>query len=84
MERSLNNILLNIQDSTPINQIKSWIEQNNKGNDVELTIDTGLQTFAYNLLEGHKGAVVAMNPSNGKIYCMVSRPGFDPNILESN
>lgn len=84
LERSLNNTLLNIQDSTPINQIKSWIEQNNKGNDVELTIDTGLQTFAYNLLEGHKGAIVAMNPSNGKIYCMVSRPGFDPNTLESN
>ncbi len=49
-----------------------------KGNDVTLTIDANLQQIAYEGLKGYKGAVVAIEPSTGKVLAMVSRPAFDP------
>src|SRR5260370_13361942 len=32
-------------------------------------------------LEGHNGAIVALNPHNGEILAMASRPTFDPNAF---
>ncbi len=49
------------------------------GDNIYLTIDVNLQKKAYELLKGKSGTIVAMNPKNGKILCMVSTPGFDPN-----
>lgn len=82
LERTLNKTLLGIED-TPISEIMGWIENNSVGNDVALTIDTNAQMTAYNLLEGHIGAAVAMNPKTGEIYAMASRPTFNPNDLEN-
>ncbi len=49
------------------------------GNDLHLTLDLVLQQEAETLLEGHRGAVVAMDPSNGDVLTMASSPGFDLN-----
>lgn len=49
------------------------------GNDVVTTIDTTLQKAAYDALGNNKGAVIAMEPSTGKILAMVSKPDYDPN-----
>jgi penicillin-binding protein 2 len=49
------------------------------GRDLKLTIDVDLQIAAEEALEGKNGAVVAINPRNGEILAMVSRPTFDPN-----
>src|SRR5580700_1613289 len=49
------------------------------GNQLKLTVDLDLQIAAEQALEGKNGAVVAMNPRNGEILAMVSRPTFDPN-----
>ncbi len=56
------------------------------GYDLNLTIDNDLQTYAYNQLNGRNGAVVALEPSTGKILAMVSYPDFDPSAaaLEEN
>ncbi|MFB2922674.1 penicillin-binding protein 2 [Aerosakkonema funiforme] len=51
------------------------------GEDVHLTIDLDLQKAAEAALGNHRGAVVAMNPNNGAILAMVSRPAFDPNLF---
>ncbi len=32
-------------------------------------------------MEGKRGAVVALDPRNGEVLAMVSRPIFDPNIF---
>ena len=80
----MNNVLLDIDAGTPIQQLQSWIRDNKKGNDIVLTLDTGLQSYAYNLLEGHKGSIVALNPKTGEVYAMASRPTFDPNTLENS
>ena len=49
------------------------------GKDLELTIDLDLQAVAELAMDGKSGAVVALDPRNGEILAMVSRPTFDPN-----
>ena len=51
---------------------------------IVLTIDKDLQLEAYRLLEGKKGAVVALEPDTGKILSMVSYPDFDPENISQN
>jgi penicillin-binding protein 2 len=51
------------------------------GRKLKLTIDLDLQKAAEEALEGKNGAIVAMNPRNGEILAMVSRPTFDPNVF---
>jgi penicillin-binding protein 2 len=49
------------------------------GNKLKLTIDIDVQKAAEQALEGKNGAIVAMDPRNGEILAMVSRPAFNPN-----
>src|SRR5437016_4576369 len=49
------------------------------GKQLKLTIDIDLQIAAEQALGGKNGAIVAMDPRNGEILAMVSRPTFDPN-----
>lgn len=51
------------------------------GKDVRLTLDLDLQKVAEAALGNYKGSIVAMNPNNGEILAMASRPAFDPNKL---
>ncbi len=52
------------------------------GDSLITTIDTRLQKAAYEALEDHRGAVIVMEPSTGKIRAMVSKPDFDPNEID--
>ena len=49
------------------------------GKPLRLTIDIDLQIAAEEALGERNGAIVAMDPRNGEILAMVSRPTFDPN-----
>jgi penicillin-binding protein 2 len=58
------------------------------GHDLQTTIDLDLQVVAELAMDGptkelhvaHKnGAIVALDPRNGEVLAMVSRPTFDPN-----
>jgi penicillin-binding protein 2 len=49
------------------------------GQKLKLTIDIDIQKAAEQAMEGKNGAVVALDPRNGEILAMVSRPAFDPN-----
>jgi len=49
------------------------------GKQLKLTVDLDLQIAAEEALGDKSGAIVAMNPRNGEILAMVSRPTFDPN-----
>ena len=53
------------------------------GSNLILTIDYNLQTLAESLMDGKAGAVVALDPRNGKILAMVSSPAFDQNMFIS-
>ncbi|MFF6790587.1 peptidoglycan D,D-transpeptidase FtsI family protein [Streptomyces filamentosus] len=49
-----------------------------KGGDVVLTLNGAAQKAAYKGLGGNTGAVVAIEPSTGKILAMASTPSYDP------
>lgn len=50
-----------------------------RGSDVYLTIEPRLQRLADELLRGHSGVAIVMNPNSGAILALASKPGFDPN-----
>jgi peptidoglycan glycosyltransferase len=49
--------------------------------DVRLSVDARFQELAARLLGDRRGAVVAIEPSTGRILALVSSPGFDPSRL---
>jgi penicillin-binding protein 2 len=51
------------------------------GKPLQLTIDLDLQAVAELTLENRRGAVVALDPRNGEVLAMVSRPAYDPNLF---
>lgn len=51
------------------------------GDNLYLTIDDRLQRIAFKALGKQRGAVVAINPQNGNLLCMVSRPSYNPNAF---
>ncbi len=53
----------------------------NMGDTVISTLDASLQSKAYYALGDRRGAIVALEPSTGKIRAMVSKPDFDPNTI---
>lgn len=55
-----------------------------KGNDLILSIDLSLQKLAYQKLGRRKGAIVAIEPSTGRVLAMVSKPGYNPQLLEND
>lgn len=56
-------------------------DKKTNGDNCNITIDSRLQDTAYQGMGSYKGAVIAIEPSTGKILCMVSRPDFDPNTV---
>ncbi len=51
------------------------------GYNLFLTIDQDLQLLVEKEMEGKHGAVVVLNPQNGNILAIVSKPSFDPNLF---
>jgi penicillin-binding protein 2 len=51
------------------------------GRNLKLTLDLDLQAVAELAMENRRGAVVALDPRNGEVLAMVSRPAFDPNAF---
>jgi penicillin-binding protein 2 len=51
------------------------------GHTLTLTLDRDLQDVAERALGDSDGAIAAIDPRNGEILVMVSKPAFDPNIF---
>lgn len=64
-----------------LNEVK---EEKNMGDRVITTLNHKLQQTAYNALGDYRGAVIALEPSTGKILAMVSKPDFNPNDVNSH
>ncbi len=47
------------------------------GDQLYLTIDLRLQAFADSLMEGKRGAVVAIDPRDGEVLTFLSKPDYD-------
>src|ERR1051326_6157249 len=48
-----------------------------EGDDLYLALDAGVQALAESLLSDHRGAVVAVNPDDGGIIALASKPDYD-------
>ncbi len=55
-----------------------------QGGSVVLTINPAAQQAAAQGLSGHRGAVVALDPSSGAILALYSAPSYDPSKLSSH
>jgi peptidoglycan glycosyltransferase len=89
MERSQNSFLSGEDDRLFVNRLVDLVNGNaTKGGNVVLTINPAAQKAAFDGLRGLgpgvQGAVVAIEPSSGKVLAMVSLPTFDPNKLASH
>jgi penicillin-binding protein 2 len=51
------------------------------GEDIELHMDLRMQRLAHKLLDGQRGAIVAVEPSTGGLLALASVPGFDANLF---
>lgn len=78
------NFNLLTSNANPIEKIFNELsEKKNVGDNIVTTLDVELQKVAYNALGNHKGSVVVLEPSTGKILAMVSKPDYDPNQITS-
>jgi len=51
------------------------------GTDLVLSIDFEVQKVAEEAVWDQRAAIVAIDPGNGDVIAMASRPGFDPNLF---
>ncbi len=51
---------------------------------ITLTIDKDLQQQTQDAMDGLPGAVVVMEVNTGKVLAIVSSPGYDPNLYDTN
>ena len=51
------------------------------GDDLMLALDLRAQQAAETALGDRRGAVVAIDPANGDVLALASRPGFDPSLF---
>ncbi len=51
------------------------------GKDLTLSLDLSLQKAAESALGDRRGAVVAIDPTNGEVLAMVSQPSYNPNLF---
>ncbi|MFD0704614.1 peptidoglycan D,D-transpeptidase FtsI family protein [Alloscardovia venturai] len=87
VEASRNSQLSGQASGLWISRLKNLLTGNtDSGAVITTSIDTKLQKLAYQLLttHGYDGAVVAMEPSTGRILAMASTPSYDPNALASH
>ena len=51
------------------------------GNSLQLSIDIKLQKMIEDLYGNRRGVAIAMDPRNGELLAMVSKPTYDPNLF---
>ena len=80
-------------ESNPTEELPDHVKEPEPGNNLTLTIDADLQRVVETELEaalertrsagyeGRGGAIVAMDPENGEVVALASRPDFDPQLF---
>ncbi len=69
-------------DAAGLYQKSLGVKPSKKGRDIKLTLDLNLQLVAEEVLRDKKGgAVIAMDPRNGAIRAIASKPTFDLNFF---
>lgn len=82
LEGAMNDALTGKANDQFFGQLEAIITgKDPKGAAVALTVDPVIQQVAFDALGANTGAVVAIEPSTGRILAMVSKASYDPNAL---
>lgn len=85
IEQAMNQELSGTAGSQFLSRLEQIVTgQPQRGSNVALSLDPVVQRAAFEALGELQGAVVAIEPSTGRILAMVSSPGFDTNALASH
>jgi penicillin-binding protein 2 len=68
-------------DARDTSQVLLENEAPKPGSNLVLSLDLDLQRVATDALQGHRGAIVALDPTNGEVLALVSAPAFNPNAF---
>lgn len=61
--------------------VRDLLGREQAGANVELTIDSDIQTLAYNSLGSNNGAIVVIDVQTGETLVLASKPSVNPNTL---
>lgn len=81
LERAFADELRSRRDFTISDLITATFGGDLRPRSLQITIDPTLQKLAFQLMEGRRGAVVAIDPMTGELLAYVSVPSYDPNLL---
>jgi len=88
IERQYNDVLMGVDGQRRVTVDNMGNEHNvldeksaTPGKNLQVTIDLDLQVVAELAMKDRTGAVVALDPRNGEVLAMVSRPTYDPNLF---
>jgi peptidoglycan glycosyltransferase len=85
IEQALNQELSGTAGSQFLSRIERLLTgQPPRGSNVVLSLDAAVQRAAFDALGDLQGAVIAIEPSTGRVLASVSSPGFDTNQLASH
>lgn len=85
IEQAMNQELSGTAGSQFLSRIEQILTgQPQRGSNVALSLDATVQRAAFEALGDLQGAVIAIEPSTGRILAMVSSPSFDTNALASH
>ena len=81
LESSYNYYLLSSHDNI-FNKITSEFSSKKlTGDNIVTTLNTGIQKKLNDILKDNEGAIVVIDPEDGSVLGMVSKPGYDPNYI---
>ncbi|MFT3797894.1 peptidoglycan D,D-transpeptidase FtsI family protein [Microbacterium sp.] len=85
LEQAMNRELSGTAGSQFLSRVERVITgQSPRGSNVLVTIDPAIQQAAFEALGSYQGAVVAIEPSTGRILAMVTSPSYDTNTLAAH
>ncbi|WES63629.1 penicillin-binding transpeptidase domain-containing protein [Microbacter sp. GSS18] len=85
IERAMNGVLSGQDDSQFFARLERiFTGQPPRGSNVVLSLDAEVQRAAFEALSGLQGAVLAIEPSTGRVLAMATSPSYDTNLLASH